>query len=331
MSQGATESLKNLSMNEKTEEMQTETIPINSDDGDELLHSDSGNSSNKSERRKLTKFDIRHNEMMRSLNSMHAKHDEFRLFTATATNKFVEIDEKLNENDARVSALESKIKAMESSTMDRFDWMAQEKLKTDISIIGIPTTENENRKQIVVEICSFFGVKVNAADIESAHRMKLKRSNMMIVRFRNYDSKLQLMAAKVKKNATLGDIRSIHSGSKQTKNIIYINHHVSPKTGRMQQLLRYAVREQLIESQWISPKGMGFRFKADAEPTIVTNIDQIKNILGEDIEEKMNNIRSQPIKRRLTNDSPSPNAVKQVSKMQRNKRDGQPAKSTKTE
>lgn len=266
-----------------------------------------------------TTHEERHAQLVSMLQEVKAEQRAFTLFSNQATEHIGKIDNKLAENDKRMDAIEFNMKQVDTTVNDRLDWFEQEKLRNNVSIVGIPPSKNEKLNRIVVDICKCFGMKIEANAIEDTYRTKLRNSNMVIAKFTSYDTKSQLMDSKLKqkKVVTVGDIASIQSSSTARGNVLYINSQVTPTVGRMQHVARIGVNNRRIEKHWLSSRGLMVKKPGENIPICVTNIEQLKEIIGYDDEMMSQTGVTVAQKRRNTKDSPSPQAERRVAKIQR--------------
>lgn len=311
-----TVSLKKLSLNDRVERMSQDNPIVNLTDEEDLLKSDDDDATT---RAVASTHEERHAQLVSMLLEVKTEQRAFTLFSSQATEHIGKINTKLTENDKRMDAIEFNMKQVDTTVNDRLDWFEQEKLRNNVSIVGIPPSKNEKLNRIVVDICKLFGMKIEVNAIEDTYRTKLRNSNMVIAKFTSYDTKSQLMDLKLKqkKVVTVGDIASIQSGSAARGNVLYINSQVTPTVGRMQHVARIGVNNRRIAKHWLSSRGLMVKKPDEEIPICVTNIEQLKEMIGYDDEMMSKSGVTVAQKRPNAKDSPSPQADRRVAKIQR--------------
>lgn len=176
--------------------MSTDTIDLS--DEEKLL--DSGNNS-PSPKQPPTMSDI-----WKILQRVDANTADNNLFKAKTTKRLDAVETKSDGLEKRIESLEQKFTILNSektASNDDTTWFDQKKLRNNISVIGIPLSNGENLTKIIIDVCSFFGVSIQPADLDVVYRVKSNKSNMIIVKFTKFESKAKLMAAKSQKKLKL--------------------------------------------------------------------------------------------------------------------------------
>lgn len=150
----------------------------------------------------------------------------------------------------------------------------QQALKNNISLYGIPFTDNENLMDIVAAVHVFFGIEFQPISISSCYRVK-NSVNLIIVKFKNHDDKDKLMKAKLVKSMKLSDI----SENITEDSNIYINNHTSPYFGKLLYHARQAVKQGKLHSAWVSSNGFLVKQTESSSPTGIRTIDQLNDFL----------------------------------------------------
>ncbi|XP_049890490.1 uncharacterized protein LOC126383825 [Epinephelus moara] len=147
---------------------------------------------------------------------------------------------------------ESAVKAATKAAMEisklkfECDKVEQTTRKTNIIIRGIPLTNGENTKKVVVDLAAEMGVEMKEQDISVSYRLPGKRgrvheaedqhrSRNIFVKFVRYETKLQIMGNKKR-------LRSIDG-----KNRVFIEEDLTPLRGK---ILRQVRMDPEIKRAW---------------------------------------------------------------------------------
>lgn len=230
------------------------------------------------------------------------------LKTETRT-RFDAIEAKTTKNDERIERLETQIaelktKSVSSSYVNA--WSEQSKLRNNISVIGLSPFAGENLQHLMT-VCAFFSIKIGSADLESVYRVRNGRSNMIIAKFTNFETKVKLISSKLKKRITVGDIPSVPSYAESSKKDIYINSHLTPAIGRLLHRGRMAVKEKKFSACWVATKGIMVKLTETSEATMVTSMDELNDLAGGPLSTSSPKPLVSAKRNRKANDSFSPN------------------------
>lgn len=110
--------------------------------------------------------------------------------------------------------------------------------------------------------------------------LKISKSNMIIVKFINFDTKLKLLTAKKNRKVTVDDIPSVPSLSDQAAREIFINTHVTPFVGRLLHRGRIAVKEKKLAACWMSANSVLIKTSNDGDPMAIKSMVDFDKILG---------------------------------------------------
>lgn len=177
--------------------------------------------------------------------------------------RFIKLEEKILDFESKVvtsDAIENRLSKfedkMESATYDK-ELTKQQQLKNNISIFGIPSNENEDVKSITLKTFEAFGCNFKDDDITSVYRSSSRstktKSNSIIVKFNDFDKKLEALNSKTKTPVVLNDVITCESQHQNTP--IFLNNHVTPFFGRLLAAGRQATKEKRIHSCWIGASG----------------------------------------------------------------------------
>lgn len=285
-------SLVNVSIDdEKTDDMDLELYTLS--DEENLLVSSNGTAQPSNA------------DLMQFLVKMNSNLAANEIFKSTATKSLADLKSKTDTHTNQIAKLEAQMAEFKSTSMPLADgWTEQRKLRNNINIIGIQPSQGENLTNIVLDLFIFFGLTIAAADIESVYRVKYAKSNMMIVKFVKFDTKLKLISAKKSKKVTVGDIPSVAGLPANMTKEIFINTHVTPFVGRLLYRGRMAVKNRKLAACWMSANSLLVKTNADAEPIAVKSMSDFDEILGPaEVENEPTFTAS--VKRRINDISPS--------------------------
>lgn len=154
----------------------------------------------------------------------------------------------------------------------------QQNIKNNITIAGVPYTEEENLNALALAACKHVGANVSSEDIHSSYRLKF--GSMFVVKFVNFETKAAVMELKANKSIMLEDIIGASSLSSNENRAVYINTHLIPFFGHILSHGRRSVKEKLIHSCWMSNNGVVVKCKADSKETIVKSVSQLNELCG---------------------------------------------------
>lgn len=115
--------------------------------------------------------------------------DDNKKANSLATDRMNSIGTKTNTALDRIANIESKLSKIACPTRLPEDWLRQNELRLNVSIICAPHCKEENLRVIVIDLCRFYGVIVSEVDL----------SNMFIAKFSSMLPKAKLMSAKPSK------------------------------------------------------------------------------------------------------------------------------------
>lgn len=229
----------------------------------------------------IVKVQPTNSDLMKFLEKMNENLASNNMFKVTATKRLDDLDSKTDANAAKILQLESCIAELKSGDSHaRMDgWSEQRKLNNNINIIGIHPSAGENLSNMVVDLFIFYGLSIPAADIESVYRVKYSKSNMIIVRFMKFDTKLKLLSAKKNKKLTVGDIPSVAGAAGGAAKEVFINTHATPFVGRLLHRGRIAVKENKLNACWMSSNCVLVKFTTDGDPVMIKSMSDFDRIL----------------------------------------------------
>lgn len=161
-----------------------------------------------------------------------------------------EIEKKNRERDREITDLKIHIEGMQ----DIIDLQAQQLIKNELEIIGIPETNNENLYHMAVVTAKMAGVEITENDIDEVYRVGKTRTQLencerptrpIVIRLlRKSKSQELLKAAKSRKNLSSANIVS------GKPNTIYINERLTTKNRRLFREARVCSRNHGFRFCW---------------------------------------------------------------------------------
>lgn len=223
-------------------------------------------------------------DLMRKLLEISANTADNIKFKAAASKWLNTLEQHAGFVDKRLEKLETRINELnankEQAPSSANDWLDQRKLRNNVSIVGIPVAKDENIAKLIVDMCSVFGMAIAATDLKSFYRVAHAKSNMIIAKFKSFESKSLLLAAKAKKRLTLADIPNIACGASDASKPIYINSHVTPVIGRMLHSGRIAMKEKKILACWVTARGFMVKISNASEPKVLHTLEELNGLVG---------------------------------------------------
>lgn len=210
------ESLENISFEETYEKMSMDSIVL-MDDEEELLKSRDNSPVKQPSNADLMKI-------MLEISANTADNNKFK---AAASKRLIVLEQRAEKTDKHFENLESKLEELRTGNQHApspaNDWLDQRKLRNNISIVGFPPTKNENVVKIVVDLCGALGVVVVSGDLSSVYRVAHAKSNMLIVKFNTFETKVRVLAAKGKNRLSVSDIANIACSSVDATKPIFVH------------------------------------------------------------------------------------------------------------
>lgn len=231
--------------------------------------------------------DDRHAELMDLLSNIKAQNsdtkNEISSFKRTIDNKFKTVDGEIKSQGQRVCSMERKIADMESQmnvVKYERELSKQQQLKNNISIHGLPISENENAIKTALLVFAAFGLNFSEQNITAAYRASgaASATRSIIVKFAEFKDKLSVLNAKTKKPVTMKDVVQC-SGELQNRSI-YLNNHVTPFFAKLLAAGRNGVKSEQLHSCWIGTDGCLIKVKEGDSPKIVKSLTELEAITG---------------------------------------------------
>lgn len=266
-------------------------------------------------------------ELLNSPKNEASNNDIMRVLRTVAsstskTNKT--IDDYIKKNNVRVDNLESAVSEtnakvdlladrmvhfedLAQSAMVNNELQKQAALKSNIVVMGIPPTENENLSTLFMSIAMHLSADVTPNNINSIYRIRGSKSHSIVVKLNSFEAKIAMMSKKSKNSITLKDIPG--SGSTIDKPV-FISHHLTPYFAKLLAASRVAVNDGRLKASWITSNGLAIRFIDDTTEDSITTTDHLDARINQ-IKKASNKrpITMSPNEKRVT---PNAKAAKQV-------------------
>lgn len=223
-------------------------------------------------------------DMMRMLHTVIENTSDNKVFKATTVKRLDDIESKAIDTTERLQNIETKLAAIESKSASfalssTGIWADQRKLRNNITITGLSQSDEEDLQLLVVDVCCALNVSIKISDIDAVYRVSSRSSNMIIVKFRNFETKMRLMKAKLIKKLYVNDIPLASTGTSDAVTQVYINSHVTPAVGQMLQRARTAVKTNLIASCWVTNNALMIKASIHALPLSLKSMDELNKLL----------------------------------------------------
>lgn len=164
-----------------------------------------------------------------------------------------------------------------ASTVDyKTELNRQKLLKNNVTIHGIPATEQENVLQLVRAVFQAIGVNVAERNIFNYYRMK-GNNKIILVKLRDHETKMKILNAT--KKATVGDV--MNCAEDQAKLPVSIDEHFTPYFGRLLAEGRRARRHGYIQSCWFDSYTCQAMCLFIGNRVAFKNIDELDKIVAE--------------------------------------------------
>lgn len=160
-------------------------------------------------------------------------------------------------------------------------------MRNNISVNGLPRTSNEDVTELIIELCEVYGILITVNDIEDAYREDAHtRFNTLIVKFKSFDTKKELLAAKSKKWVSVGDMQSLACDSNDASNnkSIFINNHLTPIVARMQHCGRMAIKGKKLSSCWVTSNGFMVKRNNESKPILLKTLTELERLVYDGIQ-----------------------------------------------
>lgn len=221
-------------------------------------------------------------EIRDSQSSLCTKHD-LQEHSQSITKKFSEVDRRVSANSSTINSVASRLSKIESSLeLNKHDneLAKQAVISRNLSIMGIPPSDNEDLVSLVLNIFSLAGNVTARDEIFGCYRVKNGNTltNIIIVKLNNPATKFQILKSKSNKELKVKDVyQSTESNDNRS---VYINNHVTPFFGKLLSEGRKSVKDKLIHSVRLTKDGCRVRFDADGEEKIYRSTSELQALIS---------------------------------------------------
>lgn len=246
-------------------------------------------------------------EIRKSQSAQCTKNDLFD-YGQKIGKQFKDIDKRVTSNTSSITSMTSRMNTLESQldiNKHEAELVKQSILARNLSIMGVPATQNEDLTAIALKLFSRIGCNLRKTDIFGGYRIRKGNlaSNIFIIKINDFSIKHQILKAKVNKEIKLKDVVD----GANVDALIYINNHVTPFFGNLLSEGRKAVKEKKVHAVWLTKSGCHLRFDMDGQERIYRSINEFHRLISS------NNANSS--KRSKPDDSEiSPNSKQQSKK-----------------
>lgn len=248
---------------------------VNEMDEDELLCPDNPSTKDIMDLLFTIKKDTSHaNKTLESTNNKLSE------YISSSNKKFENVTSELNKNSSQIKQLNDKIKSCETlanSVNYAFELQKQKALKNNISIYGLPCSDNENLMEIVCKVFGQLNIEVMSTDIQTCYRVKGK-FKIVVVKCVDFGVKDKIMKAKLDKVIKVADIFPDTSAENNTN--IFINNHTTPYFGRLLFHGRKAVKDNIIHSCWITSNGFYVKKTNESKPKEIKFMNELLSMVN---------------------------------------------------
>lgn len=200
-------------------------LNLNADTDNELMKSDSESSqntdasSNSSNGAKTPSIQMATSEMMsllkenRDSQSSQCTKDDLLEYSRTIKKQFKDMDHRVSSNTSSIGSMASQIREIQTALeLNKYEaeLNKQSVLSRNLSIMGVPATENEDLMAIALKIFSLVGCKLTRENIFGCYRIKKGAAfaNIFIVKINDFTVKQRILKSKSSKEVRLSDIRT---------------------------------------------------------------------------------------------------------------------------
>lgn len=187
------------------------------------------------------------------------------------------------EQNEKISAIESNVTNIAESTQinsgrietleNTIETLKQDKLRNNICISGMPDGWDGNSNELVLKIAKKLNVNVSSNDFTA---YTTSRNKFVIASFHNFAHKQTLLnKLRVKKSLMVEEVYA----SIKSNNQIYLNEHLTPYFSHLFQIARKAKKDNKLTSATSHGGKIRVRKHKDDAPTIITNENQLQQII----------------------------------------------------
>lgn len=191
--------------------------------------------------------------------------------------KQIELESTVNVLSLENTLLKNKIETI-NCELDRFK---QHSINTNLEIVGVPVSDNEDPTQIATSIFAHLG-NTNPQSIKYAYRKKSKKNRAeapsIIVATDNKGTRDQILKRKRKETlniSILGITNPQTTQECQQKRLIYVNEHLTDHNKYLLKRAKDLRRSGIVFGAWVRNGYIVVKKEVDSEEQIITKISQI--------------------------------------------------------
>lgn len=256
--------------------------------------------------------------LLKEIRDSQCTKNDFHKYSQAIKNQFDDVDQKMSKNTAAIETMDSRIskieKALKQNATDA-ELSKQNAISRNLSIMGVPPTENEDLTSLALKIFSLVGCELRRSDVFGCYRIKKGTSltNIFIVKINDFAVKHNILKSKSSKEVKLMNI--MKTNTENGNKVIYINNHVTPFFGKLLTEGRKAVKDKIIHSVWLNKNGCQLRLEADGPERTCNSLEELISLIANQKGNSVNNQSAKNAKRtRSADDGFSPKNVQKHKK-----------------
>lgn len=206
------------------------------------------------------------------------------------------VESVIAEKDAEIAGLKQRVVSLES----QFNDLEQYSRRNCLNISGVTEQAGENTDELVMAVATAAGVTVRPADIDRSHRVGKKqegRNRPITVKFTNFGTREKLYENRKDMRAS----RCILPAAVVTN--CFISENLTPANARVLYIARRLRRSGRLHSAWTNNCRIKVRLNADGETSVIRNIDDLRELVGESPEFDIQQTTATPTPRVSTAES----------------------------
>lgn len=219
------------------------------------------------------------NALLHTILKNQCTKDDFKEFSINVNHRLGCIEERLESNDDKMVNMAKRMVDCEESNANikyQMELDRQRQLKENITVHGIPATNNENLTELILKLLSKIGCEASASKIATSYRIKGNNISIIVVKLADFETKQLILSTKQTKKLSLGDVMS---NPKEPKTPLYINNHTTPFFGKLLAEGRKAMKNGKIHSCWLNNFGCQLKFTENGKYFNYKSIADLINLI----------------------------------------------------
>jgi hypothetical protein len=213
-----------------------------------------------------------------SLASIRTEINDFKITfqdsVDTIKNENAVLKDKCKDLEDRVEKTLSELADLRTQMRD----MQQYSRLSNIEIVGIPASKNENIYAVLEKVASSIDVPWARGDISVAHRLPSSQKDRhpnIVVRFISRSTRAAWLAAARQKKG----LDAVHLSSAFTPSPVYINEHLTAHSKAVLSAAKRMVSEHRLAYAWVKEGRVLVRVTADARPRRVSEVGDLERLV----------------------------------------------------